>query len=110
MKAGHGRRNRRRPVAKKGKISQAAFDFISRTIIVVLCIYIVGHCTSLIFGDKVKMNCCHRGKIVNMFVEATIKIQTTQQNGWKKMAKGIILPKMLRMICFIQRLKSIWRK
>lgn len=74
MKSGQGRRNRRRPTAKKGKISQSVFDVTSRIIIVLLCIYIVSHSISLIFGNKVRNELLSHGKkLVNALAEATIK-------------------------------------
>lgn len=54
MESGLSRRVNRKFRKRKGKISQTMFDIISRSMIFFLCMYIMGHCVSIIFGEELK--------------------------------------------------------
>lgn len=47
---------------KKGRISQTAFDFICRTLIIFLCLYISGRCMDMLLGNSVKKDMLSKGK------------------------------------------------
>lgn len=61
-KSGLSGRVNRKLRKRKGKISQAAFDLLSRTLIVFLCLYISGRCINVILGDEMKKEIIKKGK------------------------------------------------
>lgn len=73
MRAGLSKRVNKKMRNKKGRISQKMFDIISRTMIVVLCLYIMGHCVSALFGKELKQKISDEtGKVVRAIISACI--------------------------------------
>lgn len=73
MKSGLSRRVNKTMRKRKGRISQTMFDIISRTVIIFLCLYITGHCVSVIFGEDLKQKILDgTGKMTKAIIHACI--------------------------------------